>query len=50
MAPHFGEMPRDEAEVSLRLFAKEVLPVVHQMDAPLHADCLPETNAERISA
>lgn len=37
-----GETPA-EAEASLRLFAAEVLPGVHAMDAPLHASGLPET-------
>ena len=31
-----------QAEESLRLFAKEVLPVVHKMDTPLHPAALPE--------
>ena len=31
-----------QAEASLRLFAKEVLPVVHKMEAPLHDTALPE--------
>jgi alkanesulfonate monooxygenase SsuD/methylene tetrahydromethanopterin reductase-like flavin-dependent oxidoreductase (luciferase family) len=42
VAPHFGEMPRDAATASLKLFAEEVLPAVHKMDAPLHPQCLPE--------
>ena len=37
----FGSMPYDEAEKSTQLFAKEVLPVIHQMDAPLHSEALP---------
>ncbi len=32
----------EQAEASLRLFAKEVLPVIHKMDAPMHASALPE--------
>jgi alkanesulfonate monooxygenase SsuD/methylene tetrahydromethanopterin reductase-like flavin-dependent oxidoreductase (luciferase family) len=40
--PTFGGMPFEEAERSLRLFAKEVLPVVHKMDTPIHATALPE--------
>lgn len=39
----FGTMPYDEAERSTRLFAKEVLPIVQKMDAPLHAAALPAT-------
>jgi len=34
--PYFGEMPLPEVEASVRLFAQEVLPVIHEMDAPLH--------------
>ena len=34
-------MPYDEAEKSLKLFAREVLPVIHKMEAPLHAAALP---------
>ena len=36
-----GETPA-EAEASMRLFAAEVLPSVHAMEAPLHASGLPE--------
>jgi hypothetical protein len=32
----FGTMPHDEAQKSMKLFAREVLPVVHQMGALLH--------------
>jgi alkanesulfonate monooxygenase SsuD/methylene tetrahydromethanopterin reductase-like flavin-dependent oxidoreductase (luciferase family) len=39
--PQFGTMPHDAAEKSTRLFAKEVLPVIHKMEAPLHAAALP---------
>jgi alkanesulfonate monooxygenase SsuD/methylene tetrahydromethanopterin reductase-like flavin-dependent oxidoreductase (luciferase family) len=39
---HFGQMPPDEARRSTELFAKEVLPELHKMDAPLHAAALPE--------
>ena len=39
--PQFGDMPYDEAEKSLKLFAREVLPVIHKMEAPLHAAALP---------
>jgi len=38
----FGTMPYDEAMESIRLFAREVLPEVHKMDAPLHPAALPE--------
>jgi alkanesulfonate monooxygenase SsuD/methylene tetrahydromethanopterin reductase-like flavin-dependent oxidoreductase (luciferase family) len=30
---HYGDMPREVAESSMRLFAKEVLPAVHEMNA-----------------
>lgn len=33
----FGAMPAATAERSMRLFAAEVLPRLHEMDAPLHA-------------
>jgi alkanesulfonate monooxygenase SsuD/methylene tetrahydromethanopterin reductase-like flavin-dependent oxidoreductase (luciferase family) len=33
----------EEAEASLRLFAREVLPAAHAMAAPLHPAALPET-------
>ena len=42
LMPQFGTMPYDEAAESVKLFAREVLPVVHKMDAPLHAAALPE--------
>jgi alkanesulfonate monooxygenase SsuD/methylene tetrahydromethanopterin reductase-like flavin-dependent oxidoreductase (luciferase family) len=37
----FGTMPHDEAQKSTKLFAREVLPVVHQMEALLHPAALP---------
>ncbi len=37
LVPQFGEMPYKEALASTRLFAQEVLPAVHKMDAPLHS-------------
>jgi alkanesulfonate monooxygenase SsuD/methylene tetrahydromethanopterin reductase-like flavin-dependent oxidoreductase (luciferase family) len=40
--PNFGTMTVPQAEASLRLFAREVLPVVHKMEAPLHASVLPD--------
>ena len=48
--PHFGEMSREDAERSLRLFAQEVLPEVQKMDTPLHAPSLPDPQPETISA
>ena len=42
LMPQFGTMPYGEAAESVKLFAREVLPVVHTMDAPLHASALPE--------
>ena len=41
IVPQFGDMPYEEAERSVRLFAKEVLPAIHKLDAPLHPDALP---------
>lgn len=42
IVPNFGSMPHDVARRSLELFAREVLPVIHKMDAPLHASALPD--------
>jgi alkanesulfonate monooxygenase SsuD/methylene tetrahydromethanopterin reductase-like flavin-dependent oxidoreductase (luciferase family) len=42
LMPQFGTMPYSEAAESIRLFAREVLPVVHAMEAPLHASALPD--------
>ena len=50
VAPHFGEMPRNLATDSLKLFAQEVLPVVHKLDAPLHAPSMPDPKREPVSA
>jgi alkanesulfonate monooxygenase SsuD/methylene tetrahydromethanopterin reductase-like flavin-dependent oxidoreductase (luciferase family) len=41
IVPQFGDMPYEEAEKSTRLFAKEVLPEIHKLDAPLHPSALP---------
>ncbi|MBW0012508.1 LLM class flavin-dependent oxidoreductase [Mycobacterium sp.] len=42
IVPQFGTMPYPEAIASTELFAKEVLPAVQQMPAPLHRAALPE--------
>jgi alkanesulfonate monooxygenase SsuD/methylene tetrahydromethanopterin reductase-like flavin-dependent oxidoreductase (luciferase family) len=42
IVPHFGHMPHEEAVRSIQLFAKEVLPELHRMDAPLHRAALPD--------
>jgi alkanesulfonate monooxygenase SsuD/methylene tetrahydromethanopterin reductase-like flavin-dependent oxidoreductase (luciferase family) len=42
IVPQFGTMPYEDAMASTELFAKEVLPAVQKMDAPLHATALPE--------
>ena len=39
--PQFGTMPYEEAEKSLRLFAREVLPALHRMETPIHGAALP---------
>jgi len=39
LVPQFGAMPYDEAQRSVELFAREVLPEVQKMDAPLHPAC-----------
>ena len=41
LAARFGSMTIQQAEASLRLFAQEVLPSVHEMDTPLHPSALP---------
>lgn len=42
IVPQFGTMPYEQAMESTKLFAKEVLPDVHKMEAPLHPAALPE--------
>jgi alkanesulfonate monooxygenase SsuD/methylene tetrahydromethanopterin reductase-like flavin-dependent oxidoreductase (luciferase family) len=42
VVPQFGTMPYEEAMASTELFAKEVLPAVHQLEAKLHRAALPE--------
>jgi alkanesulfonate monooxygenase SsuD/methylene tetrahydromethanopterin reductase-like flavin-dependent oxidoreductase (luciferase family) len=42
LVPQFGVMPYDEAMASTRLFAAEVLPELHKLDARLHEAALPE--------
>lgn len=42
IVPQFGTMPYEKAMESTRLFAAEVLPAVHEMEATLHAAALPE--------
>jgi alkanesulfonate monooxygenase SsuD/methylene tetrahydromethanopterin reductase-like flavin-dependent oxidoreductase (luciferase family) len=42
IVPQFGTMPYADAIESVKLFAAEVLPAVHDMEAPLHAAALPE--------
>lgn len=42
LMPQFGTMPYSEAMESVKLFARDVLPVVHQMETPLHPSALPE--------
>jgi alkanesulfonate monooxygenase SsuD/methylene tetrahydromethanopterin reductase-like flavin-dependent oxidoreductase (luciferase family) len=42
IVPQFGAMPYEAAMRSTELFAREVLPVVQKMDAPLHPAALPD--------
>jgi alkanesulfonate monooxygenase SsuD/methylene tetrahydromethanopterin reductase-like flavin-dependent oxidoreductase (luciferase family) len=42
IVPQFGTMPYEDAFESVKLFAQEVLPAVHEMEAPLHPAALPE--------
>lgn len=46
----FGDMPYEEAKQSIELFAAEVLPVVHEMDAPLNPSALPQTDGANAPA
>jgi len=39
----FGTMSRDDAERSMRLFAKEVLPRLHDLEPKLHGASAPVT-------
>lgn len=41
IVPQFGDMPYEEAARSVKLFAQEVLPVIHKLDAKLHPGALP---------
>lgn len=41
----FGAMPAQTAERSMRLFAAEVLPRLHALDAPLHIDMVGSSTA-----
>jgi alkanesulfonate monooxygenase SsuD/methylene tetrahydromethanopterin reductase-like flavin-dependent oxidoreductase (luciferase family) len=41
IVPQFGTMPYADAIESVKLFAREVLPAVHDMPAPLHDAALP---------
>jgi hypothetical protein len=35
-------MPHEACVASIELFAREVLPEIHKMEAPLHSAVLPE--------
>jgi alkanesulfonate monooxygenase SsuD/methylene tetrahydromethanopterin reductase-like flavin-dependent oxidoreductase (luciferase family) len=41
IVPQFGHMPYDVAQRSVKLFAQEVLPAMHKLDAALHPGALP---------
>ncbi len=43
IVPQFGHMPAGEAERSMRLFAAEVLPELHKLNAKLQPGVVPET-------
>jgi alkanesulfonate monooxygenase SsuD/methylene tetrahydromethanopterin reductase-like flavin-dependent oxidoreductase (luciferase family) len=43
--PQHGSKPPEQARSSLELFAKEVLPAVHEMDTPLHPHSLGDPEA-----
>ena len=42
IVPNFGTMPHEACAASIELFAREVLPEIHKMEAPLHPAVLPE--------
>ncbi len=42
LVPQFGTMPYEEAFDSVKLFAKEVLPALHKLDAKIHANVIPQ--------
>ncbi len=42
LVTQMGTMPYDEAKRSVKLFAEEVLPELHKMEAPIHAAVLPD--------
>jgi alkanesulfonate monooxygenase SsuD/methylene tetrahydromethanopterin reductase-like flavin-dependent oxidoreductase (luciferase family) len=41
IVPQFGHMPYDVAQKSVKLFAQEVLPAMHKLEAALHPGALP---------
>ncbi len=45
LVPNFGTMPYEDAVKSVKLFAEEVLPVIHNLDAKLSPELLPEVAA-----
>lgn len=45
----FGNMPYDRAKKSIELFAKEVLPVVHELDVPLNPSALPQEEVANVA-
>ncbi|WP_230293105.1 LLM class flavin-dependent oxidoreductase [Croceicoccus sp. Ery5] len=48
--PNIGTMSLDQAADSVKLFAREVLPVVQKMDAPIHASVLPDGDGDTRTA
>jgi alkanesulfonate monooxygenase SsuD/methylene tetrahydromethanopterin reductase-like flavin-dependent oxidoreductase (luciferase family) len=42
LVPNIGTMPHEVSRKSLELFAREVLPIVHKMEAPLQSAVLPD--------
>lgn len=48
--PNIGTMNHQDSVDSIRLFAKEVLPVIHKMDAPLQPTVLPDGYLARQTA
>lgn len=50
IVPLFGNMTAADARKSLELFARDVLPLVHAMDAPLHPGAIPKPAADGVAS
>ena len=48
--PHFGRLPADTAKRSMRLFASEVLPALHDLEGTMREELSGRATAEPVSA